>query len=299
MTTRIGELDESVTSFLGRYLAHCPNYHEYVIALWRCYLSLGLPNEHFVTEFTGGKRETFFQRLWEMLLARHLDAQGHNITSSAHGPDFRFALGGRVIWVEAISPEPRNIPRDWLEPPQPNSSSVGDVPHTDIGLRWTAAFKAKWDKLCEYRKAGIVDKNDAYVIAINGCQLSSIPFDHGASRYPLALETVFPIGPLAFAVNVETGMLGQAAVTQRFSIRNRNGSPVPTTPFIDPTYSGVSAILAFSRDRSPSPSLSGFIVHNPIACVRVPFGVLGRDCEEWYADPVGTEGVEFDILRRT
>lgn len=291
-------MDDKVTAFLETYLAKCQNYQSHVIDLWKHYLRLGLPSDHFVNEFTNGKRATFFQRHWEMLLARHLDAQGHRLTSPAHGPDFRFTLDGRVIWVEAISPEPRNVPVDWLEPPPPNSSSCGWVPHDEIALRWTAAFKTKWDKLCDYQRKGIVGEDDAYVIAISGAQLSSISFDHGASRFPLAVEIVFPIGPLAIPVNVETGKIGQAIPSERFAIQNLNGSPVPTTPFVDAHYAGVSAILAYSRDRSNSSSLTGFIVHNPLAHVRIPFGVLGCDCEEWYADPIGAGGEEFDILKR-
>lgn len=292
------EMDQKVMGFLVTYAGEWPYYQASVIALWKHHLALELPDNNFVVEFTSGKKERFFQRLWEMLLARHLYAQGHRLSSPAHGPDFRFVHEGRVVWVEAISPEPRGLPSDWMEPPAPNTTRVGTVPHDEIALRWTAAFKEKSDKLNDYRRKGIVGEGEAYVIAIYGGQLGALPIDHGISRYPLALETVFPIGPLAIPVDRKTGKIGKAVTSERFSIRNANGSPVPTTPFIDVKYAGVSAILAYSRDRSPSPSLPAYIVHNPFACVPVPFGVLGRDAEEWYAEPVGTAGLEMDLRKR-
>ncbi len=203
--SQLTEFDQKVRGFLAMYLGESPHYRDTVIDLWKRYLDLGLPNRHFVTELTSGKRERFFQRLWEMLLARHLDAQGYQLTSLSHDPDFRFMLEERIVWVEAISPGPRGIPADWMEPMPPNTSRVTKVPHDEIALRWTAAFKEKWDKLNIYQQKGIVREENAYVIAIHGGQLGSTPIDHGISRYPLALEIVFPIGPLAIPVDQETG----------------------------------------------------------------------------------------------
>jgi hypothetical protein len=66
--------------------------------------------------------------------------------------------------VEAVSPEPKGVPDDWMEHPKPGEFKVGDVPHTEVLLRWTAALKEKWDKLNIYREKAIVGENDAYVI---------------------------------------------------------------------------------------------------------------------------------------
>jgi hypothetical protein len=204
----------------------------------------------------------------------------------------------KVIWVEAISPEPRGLPAGWMEPLLPNSSREGTVPHDEIALRWTAAFKEKSRKLESYRE-GIVGDDDAYVIAIHGGQLGRIPLECGASRLPLAIETVFPVGPLAIPFDRETQKLGQAEISSRFAIRKANGALVPTTPFVDEAFAGVSALIGFSRDRSVTPELPLHVVHNPCARVRVPFGVLGRAIEEWYGDPVGTEGREMDLRKYT
>lgn len=290
-------MDREMTVFLDRHLSGEPNYKASLLNLWRTYLALGLPNAHFVSEFTNGKRESLLQFGWQMMLARHLDAQGYLLTSPDHGPDFRFEHRGLIVWVEAIAPEPKGLPADWMTLPTPNTGRVGTVPHDEILLRWTAAFKEKWEKLGKYRKDGIVGANDAYVIAINGCQLGALPLHHGISRYPYALETVYPVGPLAFHVDLQTHRIGNSFVSERFSIRNANGSPIHTTPFVNPAYSGVSAIIACTMDRSTEPSLLVDVIHNHFAAVHVPERLFGSKGDEWATDPVGTAGEEIDLRR--
>lgn len=294
-------MDREVTAFLDRQFTDVPVYKASLLALWQTYLALGLPTAHFVREFTSGKRAAIFQRAWEMMLARHLNAQGHRLTSPEHGPDFRFDYRGLTVWVEAVSPEPKGIPDDWMQAPKANEFKVGTFPHNEILLRWTAAIKEKWEKLGKYRQAGIVRDPDAYVIAVNGCQLGALPLNHGISRFPFAVEAVYCVGPVAVPVNPETGRIGQSFVTEQTRILNANAAPVPTSLFVDPGYAGISAIIACSTDRSSSATLPLDIVHNHFARVRVPERILGSDGDEWVADPVGTAGEEIDLrkLERT
>lgn len=185
-------------AFLDRKFPNEPNYKASLVALWRKYLELGLPNAHFVSEFTNGKKESIFQRAWEMMIARHLDALGYHITNLEVGPDFRFERDGKTIWVEAISPEPKGLPEHWMTRPKADEFKVGDFPHNEILLRWTAAIKEKWQKLLDYQQKKIVAGSDAYVSALNGCQLGALPVNHGITRYPFAVEAVYPVGPLAY-----------------------------------------------------------------------------------------------------
>jgi hypothetical protein len=92
---QFSEMDREVRAFLSTHLEESPCYRAFVIELWGHHLALKLPKQHFVAEFTSGKRERFFQRLWEMLLARHFSAQGHALTSPDIGPDFRFEYEGK------------------------------------------------------------------------------------------------------------------------------------------------------------------------------------------------------------
>jgi hypothetical protein len=180
--------DRDVRTFLDKQYATAPHYKTFLLALREKYPALKLPTEHFVTEFTSGKKAVVLQRAWEMMVARHLDAQDFKITTAAHGPDFRFEHGGRTFWVEAVSPEPMGVPDDYLEGPKPGEFKVGDVPHEEVRRRWVTAIKAKAEKLAGYRAEGIVGDEDAYVIAVNGCQLGALPIHHGCRSFPTRLR---------------------------------------------------------------------------------------------------------------
>jgi hypothetical protein len=291
------EWDAQVRGFLDRQYADAPNFKASLISLWETYLALGLPNAHFVSEFTNGKKECVLQRAWEMMVARHLKALNHKLTTADEGPDFRFEQNGLIVWVEAISPEPKGLPAHWMESPKPNETKVGDFPHNEILLRWTAAFKEKWEKLGKYREAGIVGEKDAYVIAINGCQLGALPMHYGISRYPFAVEAVYCVGPVAININKDTGQLGKAFVTIRSSIKNANGATVPTSPFVDPAYSGISALLALTMDRSEQAILPVDVIHNHFARVPIPNTVLGSAGDEWVTEAVGIAGDEINLSK--
>lgn len=282
----------AVELFLTTRFAHAPIYRGYVIGLWRQFEALGLANEHFVRELTSGKMERFYQRLWEMMLGCHLDAQGYRLASPKVGPDFRFEANGQIVWVEAICPEPQEIPSDWLEPPTPNSFRVGGYPHEEVLLRWTAAFAEKARKFKKYIETGLIRETEACVIAINGVQLGLISIDHGISQLPLVLETVFPIGPISVSIDVQSRTVSGTKTSTRFGIKKANGAWVKTTPFVVDDYSHISAVLGYSRERSESDSLLGYVAHNPKAAIQVQIGTLGRDMEEWRAAFLSADELE-------
>jgi hypothetical protein len=153
--------DQEVRAALDKQFANAPSYKATILTLWDKYKSLALPNSNFVAELASGKKEAVYQRVWEMMLARHLDAIGYKVTTADEGPDFRIEHDGKAVWVEAICPEPKGIPQHYLEGPKPGEFKVGDVPHNEVLLRWTAAVKEKSEKLDGYRKKGIVKPGDA------------------------------------------------------------------------------------------------------------------------------------------
>jgi hypothetical protein len=271
--------DRDVRLFLDRQYPDAPNYKASLLALWEKYLALNLPNEHFVTEFTSGKKAIVFQRAWEMMVARHLDGLGFKITTAAHGPDFRFDHDGCTYWIEAVSPEPKGVPGDYLEAPKPGEFKVGDVPHEEVRRRWITAIKAKSDKLAGYRAKGIVGDNDAYVIAVNGCQLGAFPIHHGVSQLPYAVEAVYPAGPIAVPVEKKSGAFGTPYLSNQWMIKSAKGNPVPTSMFVNQEYADVSGVIASTSDRSEDPILPLDVVHNHFAKMAIPRGLFGS--ERW------------------
>jgi hypothetical protein len=293
--TKFARFDVRVRAFLAeQFKTRLPSLTE-LTALWETYVRLGLPNEDFVAEFTSGKPSSLAQRTWELLVAQHLHDQGHELTCVGNGPDLCLKHGDTRIWVEAICPEPKNVPAEWLEPPNPNDGKVGNFPHEQILLRWTAAFAEKCRKLKTYLEKGTVLPTDAYVIAINGCQLGLTPGARGITQMPFGVETVFPIGPLQYSINRATNKIEGTSISLRFSIINHNNTAIPTTSFVDPAYSGVSAVFGCATDRRYGKPLAMHVVHNPLATVPVPHGLFGVDEDEWFAVPVTDSPGEFDL----
>ena len=293
--TKLARFDARVRAFLAEHFKNRPSSLAELTALWETYARLGLPNEDFVAEFTNGKPASLAQRTWELLLAQHLHDQGHELTCIGKGPDLCLKHRDTRIWVEAICPEPKNICAEWLEPPEPNAVKVGTFPHEQILLRWTAAFAEKFSKLNAYLKKGAVLPTDAYIIAINGCQLGLTPGARGITQMPFGVETVFPVGPLQYSINRATNKIEGASISLRFSIINHNKAAIPTTPFVDPAYSGVSAVFGCATDRRYGLPLAMHVVHNPLATVPVSYGLFGVDEDEWFAVPVTGSPGEFDL----
>lgn len=294
--------DREVNACLDARFSAAPRVRAYYATIWREHYKAGLAGPHFVRELTRQSETTFRSRVWEMLLARHLRACGHAVTSLPQGePDFRFMIGDLTVWVEAISPTPgADLPRHWttFDPANPGPA-VGCVPNKEMLLRWTSAFKEKAERCREYRQKGVVGSADAFVIAIDGSQLSKFPHTHGVSRLPFVVEAVFAIGPLAFQVDQSTGKLGRAFQTVEATVENRNKSLVPKERFYRPEFTGVSAVLGCCPSPHAAPMLPVQIAYNPLAGAPIAHGQLGLHAEEWMARLVArdSEGQDWSVER--
>lgn len=110
--------------------------------------------------------------------------------------------------------------------------------------------------------------------------------DLGISQLPFAMEAVFPIGPLAVPISQQGRPDGEAAPIPRHVIQKPNGASVPTTSFLDPCYAGVSAIMGGYQRETLNGALRITVVHNPLANVSLPTGILGA-AKEYTADDQG------------
>lgn len=64
------------------------------------------------------------------------------------------------------------------------------------------------------------------MVAISGCQLSLFPELRGITQMPFGVETVLPVGPLAYRVNRETAKIEKPFISERFHVTNANKSQV-------------------------------------------------------------------------
>lgn len=159
------------------------------------------------------------------------------LKSGQQGPDFGLLHHGTTIWVEAIVPEPKGIPDEYLRPPNAGEVILRTVPHREILLRWTAALKEKCEKFQRYVENGTIPANEPTMIAINGCRLADwFPDDNGVSRMPVAIEATFPVGPIVVSISRDGQLDGEATRIPRYSIENANRAQVRTDSFLNPLY---------------------------------------------------------------
>lgn len=254
----------------------------------------------FISELCSDKTDKFQQRYWEMSLCCWLLDRGMRLLpSKGKGPDITIQTDTNKIFIEAISPTPgdggNRIPNLVQDLKDGRSHGVYSVPHTEILLRWTAAFKEKANKFQQYIDEGLITEGDVCVIAINSCQLGPFGFD-GISGYPAILSAVYPIGPMRIRFPADNPSQVTKDNEYRPFVKNANQSEVSTTPFLDNQYSRISAVLATHRNeywKYQVPISPLVLVHNLLANPVLPPKCLPVDHECW------TErthmGIEFHI----
>jgi hypothetical protein len=254
---------------------------EFAEKLWEEYQPYA--DSNFLIEI----RRDFHARFWEMYLTCALLKcslqQEYAVScpkSKAGGPDIRIEHSGHCIWVEAVtatdgdSDKPDSIIT-------PTLGKVYDVPDDRITLRYRTAIEQKYHKYREYRKNGIVNKGDSYIIAVNGYPLSYRWTD---AEMPRILKAVFPIGALQFVFDRTTGKLGEATHEQRPKIYKITGNAVSTDCFVNDQYCGISAILHSYANACMTTlplGLDFLVAHNPKASCGVRRGLIPVHREYW------------------
>src|SRR5262245_41637952 len=241
----------------------------------------GLAPPHFYAEISTGEDHKFWTNVWEAMLYHHLTSLGFEVRGNVkkagqRGPDFRIEHEGRTIWIEAVTPQPMGLPKEWIEPPKIGEAKFRSKPHEGMLLRWTSVLRDKRDKLEADADAGIIADGDCTIVAVNCCCLSDLAIsDLGISQLPFAVEAAFPIGPLGVPITLDGKIAGEAAHLPRFHVRNQKGIDVPTGIFLDPRYANVSAILSAYQKHTIDRPLALTIVHNPLARTPLATGIVG------------------------
>jgi type I restriction enzyme S subunit len=240
------------TEFLARRFPGNDYYAGHLTELLSAYEKSGLASPHLVEEVVSGEDGKLWARVWEAMLYRHLVSLGFQPHSAGmkksgeRGPDFGIVDKGQTIWVEAVTPSPEGIPSNYLGPPKTGDMQFKPVLDEEPLLRWTSVLRDKRKKLESYKKHGIIANEDCTIIAVNSCRLYDWrPNDLGISRFPFAVEAVFPIGPRAYPVPIDGQPDGEPVNVPRYEILKSNNTSVPTANFLnpDPAYHRASANL--------------------------------------------------------
>jgi type I restriction enzyme S subunit len=258
-------LAETVFTACTRFLASCGN-----------------DKNKILNQLCDTNDKKYYQQLSEVLVHDMLVRNGLAPKHKAAGPDFKIQSELKSIWIEVITPEPEDVPPDWLYPEYINGiSKVIECPHLQILKRWTSAFKKKTEKLVGskedigYLKKGLVGNDDIYVIAINSILLRgfhrAFPQINGVSQLPAALEATFGLGPLQYKICREKNQLSEQSYKIVKSVPGKKNEIV-TTSFIDNSTPNISAIWAIDLDefsllKDDRPMA---LVHNPTAYNKLP-----------------------------
>ena len=230
--------------------------------------------------------------IWEMCLAATFVDRGHDVKTRTEkrrregGPDLQ--IGDVCAWVEAVIAT-AGVGPDAVPPlnDDPDSPAT-EVPDRQLLLRLTNAIDEKWRKYLGYRRAGIVEETEPFVIAINGADL---PAGILECTPPRIARAVFGIGSLVVSFDRETLRAVGEHYAAMPNVAKLSGSNVGTTHFRDDRYAGISAVIWGTASLWMRPGFFGrdlIVVHNPFAANPLPRGWF-REGVEYWADNNVTE----------
>jgi hypothetical protein len=262
----------------------------------------GLCAPHMAQDIETGDDGPFWSFVWEAMLYRHLRSRGYEFVrglvkkSGQVGPDFCIEHAGTRIWIEAVVPAPEGIPKEFTQWSTPGEVRVRSVPHEAIQLRWLSVMKDKQEKIARYIQDEVISAHDRTVIAVNACCLADHWVDDlGISQWPIAVEAVFPVGPIGVRVSRDGSFEGDPVQLTRHSIKIANNSHVPTNSFLNPALAHISAVVGCVQKDMMAGPLNLTLVHNPIAINMLPKRLLGAQ-KEFVTGEQGDQYVVRDII---
>jgi hypothetical protein len=212
---------------------------------------------------------------WELYLAYVLKRAGISLQPQARtrknqkGPDL-FADNPEV-WIEAVVPELGRGPDAMEHPPM---GIAYDVPVVPFILRLRNAFGEKAKIMAGYLQAGLITSGQATVIAISGALL---PTAIGEGPVPRILQAILGVGNLVLDLDRHTREAVGHHVEHRDEVQKKSGAAINTAPFLDHSYSHISAVIYSPCDWMTHPDKPGpdfTVIHNDNADVKLPHGWL-------------------------
>ena len=271
------------------------SWRQYLLEACHSFISSGLCDSKFEAELKCSEEGKIWSCLSEALvylLLKQLEFPPRENLGA--GPDFLVSDGEQRIWIEVVCPEPSGVPKEWLNCTLGRAVSV---PHKEILLRWTSAIKAKAEKFEKYLSSGVVSKEDALVIAVNGCRLRNGPFSSivGISQHPVAAEVLFGFGPYQLHIDRQTLETVAGDHSYRPKVENQNGASIAADAFMGERFKFISGVWAL--DINGHSAFGGneekYVIHNPYAVNPLRRKFLQSD-GEYVAEKVGDI---YSILR--
>ncbi|GFK93413.1 hypothetical protein NNJEOMEG_01245 [Fundidesulfovibrio magnetotacticus] len=238
------DFDSISHSFISQQIRDHSRKDIYLQSLYEnasAYSSSGHADNDFLPQLFSRQKSQFHSRLFELSLYNLLTINDIKLLPANQGPDFKFKLHNKTIWIEATSPTPSGIPE------QDSQSPVRHFYHQECLLRITSAFKDKSEKFKLYIDQDIVSSDDVCIIAIDSGQLDG--FGSGISQMPFVVEATYPVGPYAIHFDILTGKKTDSGHTFQDKIAKKHtSSNIYKDNFFTTDHCHISACLgAYSQ----------------------------------------------------
>lgn len=200
------------------------------------------------------------------------------------GPDL--LIHGSRVWIEAVTlSEGQGLDRAV----EPRIGTPMWVNEDSLTLRILTALDSKAKGCMTYRAQGVIEANDACVVAIGAGGLKSA---YGWREIPRVVRAVYGLGEEQYEVDLETSQVVGWSIKAQDQVAKRSGETVSMRGFLDSTNSDVAGILYAWADEINRPPAAGpefVFVNNPNAARPVSRGLFPFGREFW---------MEGDLLHR-
>jgi type I restriction enzyme S subunit len=185
-------------------------------------------------------------RFWEMFLACALLNAGFKLVSRKDlpqgGPDLCIENDNSRIWIEAITVTSGAGPDKIEIPTYEEDGPAHIVPDPQIVLRFCSAIRDKYCNHLGHLAKHIVPPDEPLIIAVNSAGLP-VEYWPDSQDLPYAVEAVLPLGEYSVTISKSTRDVIEEGHQFRARIEKLSGSVVPTTSFLDCTFSLISGLL--------------------------------------------------------
>ena len=101
------------------------------------------------------------------------------------------------------------------------------------------------------------------------------------------IQAFLPFGPYTTTFDRRTKAITGRSFERREAIAKKSGNLVSTKPFLDPKFSGVSAVVHSGVDAANAPVVLGtdfYVLHNPMAANPLPIELFSHWRQYVFAD---------------
>lgn len=237
-STRLQSLIENAKPGSGAsdYLEHMERY-------WRTYQPFASPDFQYQLLADDDK---FFSLTWELMLGATLLEKGYQLEPSRndHRPDLCLIWEGKRVWIECCLPTGGDSSKPNSVTETPCDGEFHKVDPDKSVLRCTQVLCEKKRQHLRWIEKGVCNRDDSFLIAINGCNLKLQIYN---SSLPQILRALYGIGnPFVVLDSKDTECKG-SGYAHSPRIYKSEGASVPTTFFLEKGNSHISGVL-FSTD---------------------------------------------------